>query len=248
MKITIIQQDILWADPQGNCSRLDALLDGAPEADLYVLPEMFATGFVTEPEGLGLGAGLALEWMRMQASKRSAALAGSLAVHEDGKYRNRLYFVRPDGSAEFYDKHHLFRAEARSFEPGQRRVVVEYGGVRFLLLTCYDLRFPAWDRNHSDYDAIIIGASWPEARRTAWDVLLRARAIENQCYVLAANRVGPDPSNVYSGGSVVLGPEGEVLSSAPDFSEECISAEIDIEHLKALRKSFPVLEDADKTV
>ena len=247
MKICLIQSDIVWGDPQANLSRLDGLME--PGADLYVLPEMFTTGFATLPGATVEKepcAGLA--WMQRKAAELNAAVAGSIALEVyEGRCVNRFYFVRPDGSYEQYDKRHLFGygGEGERFNAGDRRVVVEFRGVRFLLAVCYDLRFPVWLRNRDDYDAILLVASWPDVRRFAWDTLARARAIENACYVLAVNRVGADPACSYDGGTALIGPYGETLSQAPDGQQARVFGEIDLQHLAVYHAKFPVLEDAD---
>ena len=255
MKICLVQFDIAWGDPQANFAKLDSLLAKAPAADLYVLPEMFTTGFATlagatvehEPS-------VGLAWMQRKAAELKAAVAGSIALEAPGqagdgkgKCANRFFFVRPDGSFEYYDKRHLFGygGEGERFTGGQRRVVVEYGGVRFLLAVCYDVRFPVWLRNRDDYDAILLVASWPDVRRFAWDTLSRARAIENACYFAAVNRVGTDPACSYNGGTAFIGPFGETLAAVPDGQEGFACAELDLEHLAAYHAKFPVLDDAD---
>ncbi len=249
MKICLVQFDIAWGDPQANFAHLDALLAGAPKADLYVLPEMFTTGFATlEGATVESEPSVGLAWMRRKAAELKAAVAGSVALQTpSGKCANRFFFVRPDGSFEHYDKRHLFGygGEGERFQGGQERVVVEYGGVRFLLAVCYDVRFPVWLRNRDDYDAILLVASWPDVRRFAWDTLSRARAIENACYLAAVNRVGTDPACTYNGGTAFIGPFGETLAAVPDGEEGFACAELDLEHLAAYHAKFPVLEDAD---
>ena len=248
MKVCLIQFDITWGDPQANCAKLDELLARAPQAELYVLPEMFTTGFATlknatvehEPSD-------GLAWMQRKAAELHAAVAGSIALEQGDKCVNRFYFVRPDGSYEQYDKRHLFGygGEGERFRAGTERVVVKYMGVRFLLAVCYDLRFPVWLRTRDDYDALLIVVNWPDARRFAWDTLLRARAIEDTCYVAAANRVGQDPACDYSGGAAFIGPYGETIAQGPERQEGVIYGEIDLEHLADYHSKFPVLEDAD---
>ena len=248
MKISIIQNDIVWADVVENIRRADAAVDSSPGSDLYVLPEMFSTGFCTIPDGIAeANEGLTLEWMQAKASETDAAIAGSVAVKENGKYYNRFCFVKPDGSVQSYDKKHLFTygGEHERFTAGSERVVVEFRGVRILLEICYDLRFPIWSRNRGDYDMILYVASWPTVRVAAWKSLLVARAIENQCYVAGVNRVGSDPSNEYSGGSMVIDPYGRVVASCEDGTESVASAEVDMDSLKAFREKFPVLNDSD---
>lgn len=248
MKVSVIQQDILWADVDENIRRADAAIASAPAADLYVLPEMFSTGFCTDPEGIAEETeGKSLRWMRDKAAELDAAVAGSVAVCENGRYYNRFYLVKPDGSFSSYDKKHLFTfgGEHERFTAGTERVVVEFRGVRILLEVCYDLRFPIWSRNHGDYDMILYVASWPSVRVGAWKSLLVARAIENQCYVAGVNRVGTDPTNEYSGGSMIIDPYGRVVASCEDGAEMSACAEIDMDMLEAFRKKFPVLNDSD---
>lgn len=247
MKISIIQQDIVWADVAENIRRADAAVDSMPGADLYVFPEMFSTGFCTVPEGIAETEGQTLEWMKKKSAQVDAAVAGSVAVEENGRYCNRFYFVQPDGNVTYYDKKHLFTygGEHERFTAGDKRVVVEFRGVRILLEVCYDLRFPIWSRNHGDYDMILYVASWPSVRVGAWKSLLVARAIENQCYVAGINRVGNDPSNEYCGGSMVIDPYGKIIASCEDGKEMSASAEIDMDMLEAFRQKFPVLNDSD---
>lgn len=250
MNVCLIQQDIVWGDVRGNLEHLDSWLGSVPDAGLYLFPEMFTTGFATTPgAAVEQEPSAGLEWMKAFAAKRGAAVCGSIALRPGGSAKcvNRMYFVTPDGRAAVYDKHHLFGygGEKLRFEAGDRRVVVEYGGVRFLLAVCYDLRFPVWLRNRGDYDVMLLVASWPQQRRNAWDVLARARAIENQCYVLAVNRVGSDPSCSYDGGTVVLDPLGEAVASVADGEEGLCCAELDLEKLRELRSGFPVLLDSD---
>lgn len=248
MKVTILQRDILWADPATNIARADEAIARNAGSDLYVLPEMFSTGFCVEPETVAESLdGEALQWMKSKAAATNAAIAGSVVVTEGERYFNRFYFVKPDGEVEYYDKRHLFTygGEHLRFSAGDRRVVVEWRGVRILLEVCYDLRFPVWARNRDDYDMIIYVASWPTTRMLAWSTLLVARAIENQCYVVGVNRVGSDPVCEYSGGSVVISPYGELLAQCDDGKECEATAEVDMEFLNGFREKFPVLDDAD---
>ena len=248
MKISVIQQDIVWTGIPENIKRADAAVDAVPGADLYVLPEMFSTGFCTDPEGIAeCPDGASLSWMKSKSSQTGAAIAGSIAVCDGGRYFNRFYFVTPDGTVRHYDKKHLFTygGEHLRFTAGDERVVVDYKGVRILLEVCYDLRFPIWSRNHGDYDMILYVASWPVTRMNAWKSLLVARAIENQCYVAGVNRVGSDPLNEYAGGSMVVDPYGNIIASCEDGKEMSASAEIEISALEAFRAKFPVLKDSD---
>ncbi len=249
MKITLLQQDIVWGKPEENVRAAEQAMNARPGSSLYVLPEMFSTGFCTEPEGLAEPADSdTLRWMCSYAQEHGCAVAGSLAVWEEGKYCNRFYFVFPDGSYRTYDKRHLFTygGEDRHFTAGRERVIVEYAGVRFLLLVCYDLRFPVWSRSRKDYDAILYVANWPTSRVEAWLALLRARAIENQCYVAGVNRVGTDPACDYCGGTLCIDPYGKTLAECERGKAGSVTVELDMDSLEAFRQKFPVLEDADE--
>ncbi|MBQ1973532.1 MAG: amidohydrolase [Paraprevotella sp.] len=248
MKITVLQRDIVWANPAANRQRNDEVLEQLPDADLFVMPEMFSTGFCTKPKGIAESAwGETLEWMIQKAAARKCAIAGSVAVCEEGKYYNRFYFVHPDGRVQYYDKKHLFTfgGEDKTFTSGDKRVIVEHCGVRILLEVCYDLRFPVWARNRGDYDMILYVASWPTPRVEAWSALLRSRAIENQCYVAGVNRVGTDPACEYCGGSAIIDPYGKTMEECVWGQESVASAEIDMHVLEEFRAKFPVLNDAD---
>ena len=259
MKITLLQIPLVWADSTANLTMSEEALLSAPQSDVYVLPEMFTTGFLMQPEGVVSSADDALTWMKEMSVKLDAAIAGSVAVHEGGNYYNRLYFVKPDGSVAHYDKRHLFTygGENRCYTPGNERTIVEWGGVRFCLQICYDLRFPCFSRNVPvssftpppssliPYDCLLYVASWPASRRSVWDVLLRARAIENQCYVIGVNRIGDDPVCHYDGGTAVIDAYGRTVIQAQDNRQDIISCNLDMDKLRAFRKKFPVLQDAD---
>ena len=248
MKIALLQSDIEWAMPCRNRFGAEAMIASAPGCDLYVLPEMFSTGFCTSPEGVAEPEPCdSLKWMKDSAEMFSAAIAGSVAVEENGRFFNRFYFVTPDGNAVHYDKRHLFTygGEHLKFTAGNERKIVEYKGVRILLQVCYDLRFPVWSRNRGDYDLALYVASWPETRADAWRQLLKARAIENQWFVAGVNRIGTDPSNSYCGGTMLIDPYGKVIAECADGVESVAVAEISMEELAAFRQKFPVLDDAD---
>ncbi len=250
MHITLLQTDIYWEDIKRNINRADQLIRKAPKSNLYVLPEMWNTGFITEPQkhAEALSSHEALEWMCRTATELNAAIAGSIAVKEDNTYKNRFYFVKPNGEVTYYDKHHLFTygEEDKYYTAGNERVIVEWKGVRFLLLICYDLRFPIWNRNEANgYDVALYAASWPTARIQAWRTLLLARAIENQCYVCGVNRIGNDTSCEYCGGTIIVNPYGQVLHACPDNTECYITADIDMAVLHSFREKFPVLTDRD---
>ena len=250
MKVTIIQNPIRTKQLEWTLQFAADLLNQQPGADLYVLPEMFATGFMVE--GAVEHGPRILRWMQQQAGRLDAAVAGSIAIRDDeGNPRNRLFFVRPDGTYDYYDKHHLFTmaGEADAFVAGHRRVVVEWRGVRFLLQVCYDLRFPVFSRNRGDYDAIIYVANWPMSRKDVWHLLLRARALENQCFVIGANISGDDTGVCYhAGDSAIINAYGHTLAECILGRCESAAAELDMDSLRHFRKKFPVLDDADAII
>lgn len=253
MTIALIQTAPRWGDTTHNHHEAERMILSAPPADLYVLPEMWPSGFATTPDDVAedASASPSLAWMSEMASRRDAAVAGSVAIREgDGTYRNRMFFVRPDGTADYYDKRHLFSygGEDRRYTAGGRRTVVEWRGVRLLLQICYDLRFPVFSRNASDYDVALYVASWPESRIDVWRTLLKARAIENQCYAVGVNRCGGDPVAHYCGATMAYDAYGKVVASCEDNTEGVTVVEIDMERLRRFRERFPVLADADNII
>jgi predicted amidohydrolase len=249
LNVTLVQQPLAWQEAGANRARFAALLAPlAGRTDLVVLPEMFTTGFSMQAAELAEPMdGATVEWLRATAASLGAVVTGSLIVAAGGGYRNRLLWARPDGTLAAYDKRHLFRMarEHEHYAAGDERVVVELGGWRVLPLVCYDLRFPVWSRNRGDYDLAIYVANWPAARRYAWSTLLRARAIENLCYVVGVNRVGADGAGVaYAGDSVALDPLGQPLVELADaaaVTQVTLSAAALADH----RRRFPAHLDAD---
>jgi predicted amidohydrolase len=249
LRVTLVQTELDWQEPAANRRRLAAHFRGlAGHTDLVLLPEMFSTGFSMDAAGLAeeMG-GPTVGWMREEAAAMGCVVAGSLIVRDGGRHYNRFVFARPDGRLEHYDKRHLFRmaGEDSHFVPGDRRVVVEIKGWRICPMVCYDLRFPVWSRNRGDFDLLAYVANWPARRATAWSALLRARAIENVCYVAGVNRIGKDGNGAsYAGDSVALDFLGQPLSSEGG-GDRVETAVLDMESLKAFRESFPVHLDAD---
>lgn len=246
MKIALLQTNIRWNDPQANIDKAQRLMASQPGANLYLLPEMWGTGFDTNPRTEAPEAALLLGAMQEMAAKANAHVGGSMAVEDNGLFFNRFYLVAPDGSHVHYDKRHLFAygGEHLAFEPGKERIIARCGDIRILLLTCYDLRFPVFTRCRDDYDMIACIASWPEKRHVAWDSLLRARAIENQCVVCGVNRVGKDAHSHYIGGSVCINAYGDYLVRLGEKEQAAIAAP-HWEKQHEFRKKFPVLADAD---
>ncbi len=247
LRVAICQMDIVWGDCEANLQRVESYLCST-EADMLVLPEMFLTGYDCSPEVALPADSHYIERLQKLSVEAGRAVAGTIAVCDDGKIFNRFYLFLPDGKIEHYDKRHLFRmaGEDRVFSAGDERVVVEYMGWRILLQVCYDLRFPVWSRQQGDeYDLVIYSAEWAESRIGAWDRLLPARAIENQAYVVGVNRVGDDPVTHYSGHSVILNPYGEVVARVDDDVEGAAICELDNDKLRRFRAKFPAWADAD---
>jgi omega-amidase len=250
MKISIIQPDIIWEDKSANFEKLEKLIDsGAGYSEIVVLPEMFNTGFTVEPEKTSEPPfSITFEWMEKMAIKTNGAICGSYIVKERNKYYNRWVFVAPDHETFQYDKRHLFSigGEDKAFTPGKERIVFTFRGVRICPNICYDLRFPVWSRSKGDYDLLINSANWPLPRNAVWMTLLKARAIENQCYVAASNRIGSDKMGYdYFGDSILIDPRGNIISIPLNDKECIVSGDISMTELSDFRKKFPVIKDAD---
>lgn len=255
LKVTIIQSDLHWENVAENLAMFSEKINAISEStDIIVLPEMFNTGFSMHSEELAETMnGKTIAWMKQQAKKSGAVIVGSLIIEEHNKFYNRLVWAQPDGNFYSYDKRHLFRMadEHESFSAGEKRLIVTYKGWRICPMVCYDLRFPVWTRNASKketpaYDCLIYIANWPAARKAPWSKLLEARAIENQCYVVGANRVGEDGKNIaYTGNSVVINPKGEVISNIPENKDCKETVNLSLKELNDFRVAFPVSIDGD---
>ena len=249
MRLTLIQPDIEWENKNGNFARIERLIsDINTDTDLVILPEMFNTGFSMNTERLFEPPNAeTYEWLRKISMEGNYGICASYIVKERKRFYNRWILVAPEGKSWHYDKRHLFTMsnEEQSFTPGRVRQIFTFRGVRICPNICYDLRFPVWSRNRNDYDLLINSANWPSARRDVWLTLLKARAIENQCFVAGSNRIGTDGAGInYSGDSMIIDPKGEVIISAGE--KECsITADISMDELREFRKKFPVLDDAD---
>ena len=238
MKITVIQQDIAWKNIPANIKRIEKLVANAERSDLYLLPEMCSTGFCMQPQGVAEEVeGETVQLMKRLAVEYDAAMVVPVMTHETGKYYNRMYFITPEGVMGYYDKHNLFEysGEDKVFVPGPGKVVWEWRGVRFRPAICYDLRFPVFLYNRHEYDVLLISANFPDSRLLAWDTLVRARAIENACYVAASNRVGADDYGTYKGHSVILNPYGMTMAKCRSRKQGSATAELDMEMVNKLR-------------
>ncbi len=247
LNISLIQTDLVWQNPQANINNFEEKIKSDnSNPDLIILPEMFNSGFsMSFSEKLPSET---LEWMTNVSSAQQTAMFGSLAITENGNNHNRGCFVKPNGEQRWYDKKHLFKygKEHETFSAGTETGNVEYKNWKLRPLICYDLRFPVWSRNVAPYyDVLIYVASWPMARIEAWRTLLRARAIENQCYVVGVNRIGKDGNNlVYNGQSLVIDYTGEIMTDAKE-AEGIFSTELSFDNLQNFRTRFPFLSDGD---
>lgn len=248
LRITIVQADILWENVAANCEKYEAALAEIDETDLIIFPEMFTTGF-------SMNAHLFAEsiddssvlWMKKVAEQKNAAVLGSLIIEEKHRFFNRAVWVFPNGDLEIYDKRHLFTMgqETAHYSPGTTRTIINYKGWKICPLICYDLRFPVWARNTDEYDLLVYVANWPSSRRRAWENLLVARAIENQCYCVGVNRCGTDGNGVvYCGNSAFVEAKGHAQFLGNN--EEIRSFELSYTDLHRFRKKFPVLNDRDR--
>lgn len=256
LNISFIQSELYWNDTDTNLKHFDTHLQQLnSDADIVVLPEMFNTGFLVEPYKMPEQASnKAIAWLQNKASKYNAVFCTSLIVKEGDKYFNRLHWVQPDGMVAYYNKRHLFTYgnEDRYFVAGETALIVEYKNWRIKPLICYDLRFPVWAKNtliegvHA-YDLLIYIANWPQSRIIAWQALLQARAIENQCYVLGVNRVGEDAKgHVHNGASLLIDPKGQALSAKIEQEQESVqNSVVSARVLQDFRQKFPVGKDWD---
>lgn len=250
MKISVIQPDVVWENKMANFVNLEKLISSTDsKTDVIILPEMFNTGFSMNTGTLGESMGsITYDWMINIAETTNKGICGSYIIQEKDRFYNRWIFVSPDKKSWIYDKRHLFRMgnEENFFSPGNKRLIFTFRGVRISAIVCYDLRFPVWCRNRNEYDLLINSANWPETRRDVWITLLKARAIENQCYVAGSNRIGIDKDGVkYCGDSIIIDSGGGVIASADQNKECSISIEISMTDLSDFRKKFPVLTHAD---
>jgi predicted amidohydrolase len=250
VKVCLVQADLVWEDVEANLRQLERMLGSLEnDAGLVILPETFSTGFTMQADKLAEGEqGRALAWMKRLANEKDCYITGSVIYRgSDGSVFNRMLWVSPSGLEDYYDKRHLFRpgGEKENFRQGEERKIFTLGDFRVLPQICYDLRFPVFSRSRGDYDVMIYVANWPATRQPVWEVLTRARAMENQSYLLGANRVGTDGTGIPSlGGSCIINPVGEEMLRM-DESEGLGYAILDLKKLREYREKFPAWKDAD---
>ena len=253
LRVSLVQSTIFWEDKPRNLEHYGNLLDSlVGKTDLVVLPEMFSTGFsVNNNKHLSEGnEGMTVEMIKKWAKDYDFAVCGSFLACENDKLYNRGFFATPDGKISFYDKRHLFRMgdENKNFTAGEKQLIVSYKGWNICLIVCYDLRFPVWSRNVGKaYDLLICSANWPAARENVWNVLLKARALENYCYVCGVNRVGEDGCrNYHQGDSQLIDFKGNIITSCDPGKEMVVTEALNKESLEHFREKFPVWRDADE--
>ncbi|HET7115196.1 MAG TPA: amidohydrolase [Hanamia sp.] len=260
LTITIIQTNLHWENKKANLEMLQRKIEGIKEkTEVVILPEMFSTGFSMKPEILAETMdGETVQWMKKIAAERKVILTGSVIIKDpsanaqDGKYFNRLIWMLPNGGYGIYDKRHLFAFgdEHNHYSPGNKKLIASVKGWKIHLQVCYDLRFPVWTRqspgdDENKYDLLINVANWPDKRRLAWKTLLRARAIENQCFVVGVNRVGEDGNKIfYNGDSAIIDPLGEIIYHK-NTAEDIFTCTLQKEKVSEIRNQFPFWRDAD---
>lgn len=250
LKVTLIQTDLYWEDPVRNramfAKKIDALQG---ETDIIVLPEMFTTGFSMNAVNLAEAMnGPTLIWMQEQSLKTNAVIAGSLIVKENGRFYNRLLWVEGLGTLHYYDKRHTFTlaGEDKVYTAGRHKIVIDYKGWRICPLICYDLRFPVWSRNTENYDLLMYFANWPEKRISAWDTLLKARAIENMSFSIGVNRIGTDGNgHKYIGHSSVYDALGVPMSNVAEEQDIAQTITLHKKELQDHRDHLQFLNDRD---
>ncbi len=266
LTITLIQPNLIWENKKANLEMLSKKIESIKEkTEVVILPEMFSTGFSMKPKLLAETMnGETIEWMKKVASSKKIILTGSVIINApslentDGEaFYNRLIWMLPNGEYGMYDKRHLFAYgdEHNHYSAGNKRLIAQVKGWKINLQVCYDLRFPVWARQTPpppgeagrghEYDLLIYVANWPEKRSNAWKILLQARAIENQCYVVGVNRVGEDGNKIdHSGDSMIIDPLGEILYHKEN-EEDIFTYTLQKEKLDEVREKFPFWKDAD---
>ena len=249
MKIALIQTNIVWENATQNRLVLEEKINTiTDEIDLIILPEMFTSGFTMHPELVAEATnGSTISWLTNIAKAKNCAITGSLVITENGNFYNRMVFIFPNGEMEYYDKKHLFAlaGEDKIYTSGNKKVVVKYNDWKICLQVCYDLRFPVFSRNTENYDLLIYVASWPKIRTNAWDILLKARAVENLSYVIGVNRVGTDNNNLeYIGHSQIIDELGSFIIE-PTENEGVFIAVLDRNKMLETRNKLNFLNDKD---
>ena len=250
LNLSLVQSNLFWEDVDKNLLHFEELISTISETDIILLPEMFNTAFCPKSTHLAeTMAGRTVSWMKEVSKNKHCAIAGSLMVEEKAKVYNRLVWISRKGDIYTYDKHHLFSLikEEKSITKGDGRLLVEIEGWKICPLICYDLRFPVFSRNDIDYDVLVYLANWPVKRIDAWDTLLKARSIENQCYTIGVNRIGEDGNGISCNGhSAVFDAFGKEALRSTENKEEVLQIEISLDDLKLKRRQLNFLQDRDE--
>lgn len=249
MKTALIQTALTWENSSENRASIqEKIISISQYVDLIVLPEMFSSGFTMHPEKIAESMqGETISWLREMARTKNCAITGSLVIQENRNYFNRLVFVFPSGEIQHYDKRHLFTlaGEDKVYTPGTEKLIVNYKGFKICPLVCYDLRFPVFSRNVEEYDLLVYVANWPKPRVNAWDILLKARAVENMSYVVGVNRIGTDENQLdYVGHSQAVDFLGNYIQE-PQETEGVFIVELDKEKMLETRSKLAFLNDKD---
>jgi len=249
LQISLIQADLFWLNKKKNISLFDDLISKIDKTDIILLPEMFNTSF--SPSNIDLSEdmnGPTISWMKSIAKKKKCSISGTLMVNDKGKVYNRLIWVFENGSLLSYDKSHLFSLakEEKTIHKGNKKIIIEQSGWRICPLICYDLRFPVFCRNNDEYDVLVFLSSWPEKRIDAWNILLKARAIENQCISVGVNRIGVDNSGInFPGESNVYNSFGQKILTLGDQKNTVKTIVLSKEKLSLRRRQMSFLKDRD---
>jgi predicted amidohydrolase len=252
LMISGLQFDIAWEKKDQNIYKIEEMFESIPSGtDIVVLPEMFTTGFSMNAAKLAESMeGNTILWMKSTAKEKKTVIAGSLIIEENQNFRNRLLWVTPDGEISYYDKRHSFglAGETKYYKNGDEPKIFSYKNWKIFASICYDLRFPVWIKNRYEYHLILNVANWPDTRSAHWNSFLTARAIENQSYLIAVNRIGTDAEGRnYAGDSSIVDYDGNVLTRSEN-TESIISAKLSMESLMGYRNRFPFLKDQDKYI
>lgn len=257
MIVSVVQAPLVWQNPIANLLYFQKLIKEIKDKpDLIILPEMFTSGFTMHPGVVAEDMkGETMSWIKTIAKENNTAIVGSLPVFENKRFYNRLVFVFPSGEIRYYDKRHLFTlaGEDKAYDAGTSKLIVEYKGWKICPLICYDLRFPVFSRNCEEYDLLIYVANWPDIRINAWNILLKARSVENMCYTIGVNRIGKDlingydiPGNSYPGHSQIIDEVGNYILEPVEFTEGVFTVFLDKDKMIETREKLGFLNDRDK--
>jgi len=252
LNISLIQSNIYWKDVARNLAHFNNLISKINNTDIILLPEMFNTAYCPSENYLSeTMKGTTVKWMKRISKQKKCSIAGTLMIKEKGEIYNRLVWISKNGDIKTYDKFHLFSLtkEEKYLSKGEKRLIINENGWKICPLICYDLRFPVFSRNNIDYDLLIYLANWPTKRIEAWDTLLKARSIENQCYTIGINRIGQDINEIsFSGHTKAINAFGEEIIRASNNKEEVLQIEISLNDLKLKRRQMNFLKDRDNFI